>query len=360
MRKYSKISLIVTSLVLLVVLILKHDRTDPTDPSIIISTKDNDIQKREANSNSIIELVEKVQYFPLSHEVISRVKKFVLFIGYFRSGHSIVGSLLDAHPNVVVAHELNVIRWLSQLDQQNLEVKEVKAELFNELYANSFNNVFTGGKRSENDKGYNLTIKSSWQGRYKERIDVIGDKNGGGTSRMYRDNAKEFKLAYKRLNQFASIPIRFIHCVRNPFDVISTMMLYRTQRISNQKDLVPNLRKSHHMYKNVKELSSAANLFFSLADSVMNISRSMISGDQLLELHNHELVSHPEETVLKLCQFLNIDCPRDYVKVCAAKVFPKISRSRFTVDWPEEMKKIVQTRLELYPFFKGYSFESLI
>ena len=293
----------------------------------------------------------------LPPEVVSGVKLFVLFIGYPRSGHSIVGSLLDAHPNVVVAHELNVLRWLSRLDLQN---SEVKADLFNKLYANSFNNVFSDGTRSNNKKGYNLTIENSWQGRYRERIDVIGDKRGGGTSRMYRDNAKDFKLAYNRLHQFASIPIRFIHCVRNPFDVISTMVLYSIQKKSNQKDLVPISRKSRHVYKDVKQLSSAADNFFSLADSVANISRSITSGDRLLEIHNHELVSHPEDTVFKLCQFLNIDCPRDHLKLCAAKVFPKISKSRFTVDWPEEMKKIVQSRLELYPFFKGYSFESLM
>ncbi|XP_064387360.1 uncharacterized protein LOC135335748 [Halichondria panicea] len=354
MRTCPKISLIII-LILTVALILKYYRTDPTDSSI--SIKENNIQTLEAKSNSIINQVEKAHYSPLSLEVISGVKKFVVFIGYFRSGHSIVGSLLDAHPNVVVAHELNVLRWLSRLDLQN---SEVKADLFNELYANSFNNVFSDGKRSDNNKGYNLTIENSWQGRYRERIDVIGDKNGGGTSRMYRDNAKDFKLAYNRLHQFASIPIRFIHCVRNPFDVISTMVLYRIQSTRIQKDLVPISRKSRHVYKDVQQLSSAADLFFSLADSVANISQSITSGDRLLEIHNHELVSHPEDTVFKLCQFLNIDCPRDYLKLCAAKVFPKISRSRFTVDWPEEMKKIVQSRLELYPFFKGYSFESLM
>ncbi len=54
------------------------------------------------------------------------------------------------------------------------------------------------------------------------------------------------------------------------------------------------------MYKDVKQLSSDADHFFSLADSVANIYRSITSGDRLLEIHNHELVSHPEDTVFKL------------------------------------------------------------
>ena len=38
----------------------------------------------------------------LSQNVIDGVKKFVIFIGYPRSGHSIVGSFMDAHPHMVI------------------------------------------------------------------------------------------------------------------------------------------------------------------------------------------------------------------------------------------------------------------
>ena len=52
----------------------------------------------------------------------------------------------------------------------------------------------------------------------------------------------------------------------------------------------------------VKQRSSAVDLFFSLADSVANISQSITSGDRLLEIHNHELVSHPERDCLQVVQ----------------------------------------------------------
>ena len=42
--------------------------------------------------------------------LLDEVKVFCLFIGYPRSGHSLVGALLDAHENVAMAHELNAIR----------------------------------------------------------------------------------------------------------------------------------------------------------------------------------------------------------------------------------------------------------
>jgi hypothetical protein len=33
-----------------------------------------------------------------------------LFVGYSRSGHSLVGALLDAHPEIPVAYEANALK----------------------------------------------------------------------------------------------------------------------------------------------------------------------------------------------------------------------------------------------------------
>jgi hypothetical protein len=36
----------------------------------------------------------------------SNVRTFILFVGYPRSGHSLIGSIMDAHPNIIIAHEV--------------------------------------------------------------------------------------------------------------------------------------------------------------------------------------------------------------------------------------------------------------
>jgi hypothetical protein len=42
------------------------------------------------------------------------LRTFVNFIGYPRSGHTLVAMLLDAHPEIVISNEVNVIkRWSS-------------------------------------------------------------------------------------------------------------------------------------------------------------------------------------------------------------------------------------------------------
>lgn len=42
---------------------------------------------------------------PLSQEAVDGVEKFVIFVGYPRSGHSIIGSMMDAHQNIIISHE---------------------------------------------------------------------------------------------------------------------------------------------------------------------------------------------------------------------------------------------------------------
>jgi hypothetical protein len=35
-----------------------------------------------------------------------------MFIGYLRSGHSLIASLLDAHPNPIATHELDALKFV--------------------------------------------------------------------------------------------------------------------------------------------------------------------------------------------------------------------------------------------------------
>ena len=298
----------------------------------------------------------------LPQNIISGVKKFIFFVGYPRSGHSIIGSILDAHPNVVIAHEYNLFEKLPLIIERNsargqTNFTEAVKQLFNQLYQNSYDNVFLNGRRSRNNKGYNLTLNGTWQGRYKDQILVIGDKRGGSSSELYAQNSTEFQRIYKKLLQMIQLPVVIIHCVRNPFDIISTKVLY-------QKYSFPSVAKAKldrtRKFRNNTLLLESIKSTFEEADSVSSMTNSVLNKSMVLEVHNHELVSDAEKTIHKLCQFLGIVCSPNYVRSCVRKVFPKVSRTRFTVDWPEDLKLKVEHRLDDYPFFKLYSFNSSI
>lgn len=51
------------------------------------------------------------------HELYNDIETFVMFIGYPRSSHSLVGSILDAHPEIIISNEYHIIqRWNIYLD----------------------------------------------------------------------------------------------------------------------------------------------------------------------------------------------------------------------------------------------------
>ena len=189
---------------------------------------------------------------------------------------------------------------------------------------------------------------------YKDQVLVIGDKKAGGSARLYAEHSTEFQRIYNKLIEMIQIPVFIIHCVRNPFDIISTKLLYRVKfRQEARLNRTAKFRNNTLLLKSIKST-------FQQADSVSSMTNSVFNKSMVLEVHNHELVSDTEKTIHKLCQFLGIVCSPNYVRSCARKVFPKVSRTRFAVDWPEDLKLKVVRRLDDYPLFKRYSFNSSI
>ena len=154
-------------------------------------------------------------FVPLTEDEIAGVEKFVVFVGYARSGHSIIGSFLDAHPSIVIAHEFMIFRkWL----RDSGDTIRNKSALFNELYRKSFENSVSGLRMSGRDKkGYDLSVNNSWQGQFKQ-LRVIGDKSGGKAGIIYHKNSTQFRQAYHEIaNTVECQSIRF-----TSYEILST------------------------------------------------------------------------------------------------------------------------------------------
>jgi hypothetical protein len=250
-------------------------------------------------------------------DALERVQTYCTFIGYPYSGHSLVGSLLDAHPNMIVAQELNALRYIHAGFNQK--------QLFYLLLENS--RTFTEDGRTWN--GYQYTVPNQWQGRYRD-LRVIGDKKGGGSSREFHANPELLDMLA------AAVPIRrkFIHVIRNPFDNISTI----------SKRMTPDLRM-------------AVALYFRMAQSVADVSRRL-SKDDVFDLKHEELILRPKQLLSDLCRFLGEEASPDYLDDCASIVREAPHKSRLTVEWTPEQKQKVQRHIDNFSFLAGYSFES--
>lgn len=170
----------------------------------------------------------------LTPDIISRIKRFVFFIGYGRSGHSIIGSLMDAHPHMIVAHAtVPLFSRFSSFDK--VSGNTWKSNLFDMLYENSVGDAC--GIRKNPDKGYTLEVEGLWQGRFDEYIEVFGERSGGKTTKEYLKDKAKFIQNYRKLKETLSMPTCVIFAVRNPFDTISTKLNYSISGTSQYRKM---------------------------------------------------------------------------------------------------------------------------
>ena len=101
-----------------------------------------------------------------------KLKTLLLFIGYNRSRHTLLSSLLDAHPNVIIANEFNILKeWI----KNPLLTLRSKYYLYELLLAKSRYVVMFGVRsRPVGDKPvkYHYNVKDQWQGIYNKSIQV--------------------------------------------------------------------------------------------------------------------------------------------------------------------------------------------
>lgn len=245
------------------------------------------------------------------------VRAYCMFIGYGGSGHSLVGSLLDAHPRIVIAHELDVLRLV--------QAGFGRGQLYSLILEKA--REFTVGGRRWNE--YEYSVPHQWQGRF-EGLQVIGDKKGGGSTKRLQNNPR----LLDRLRRVVGVPIRFVHVTRNPYDVITKMALKQPAR-----------------------LAASADRFFALCETVASVKRQVRPGE-VLDVRHEALIEDPRRTLRQVCDFVGVGCTDEYVEDCASIVFTSPRKTRHSVEWPADLVDTVKSRMAAFDFLAGYGYDS--
>jgi hypothetical protein len=240
------------------------------------------------------------------------VRAFVLFVGYPRSGHSIVGAMLNAHRHAVVSHELAAQRLiLAGVSREELFSRVVaRAEWFH-LRGNRTN--------------YSYAIPTGWQGRFEE-LRVLGDKRGGDVTRALAEHPDFLD----RVRRLVGVPLRLVHVVRNPFDNIAAISIW------------------HHL-----PLEEAARWYFELCETTSRLD-ALCGPEELFALRHEELIRAPADALRRLCGFAGLDAPADYVAVCASVVFAAPTATARRVRWPDGLVARVGREIGRRPLLAGY------
>ncbi|XP_078359590.1 uncharacterized protein LOC144644055 isoform X2 [Oculina patagonica] len=283
-------------------------------------------------------------------EEYESVDTLLLFVGYPRSRHTLLASLLDGHPHMVLANEKNLFYRL-----KNGEEYERK-EMFDMLVESSRGFLEKGGKGMvlngslENSSHFGFWMKGYWQGTYDKYIKVIGDKTAWYTSTSFRYMTNdEITSLVDKMEKKYSVRVKFIHIIRNPFDIVSTITLRNTKQQGG--------RFADHTEKvDDPELLQKSIMRFGYWAEGSEIARKIL-GDKVLDVNGLELVQKPVETMATICQFIGITCSEEYLQACAKVVDPKPSITRHYVVWGQKQLDRVYSLINRYSFLAQYTFE---
>lgn len=261
---------------------------------------------------------------PTRHHIadFAGVEAYVMFIGYPRSGHSLVGALLDAHPHAVVALEMGALKYIhAGFDRQR-------------LFWLIRRNAEAAAVRGRSLQEYRYAVPGQWQGQ-AERIRVIGDKQAEGATLRLR--ARPWLL--DRLREKVRVPVYLVHVARNPFDNIATMA-----------------RRAAHVSGGMPDLHAAVARYFRLCETVMNMKER--NGESVFDLHHEVLLAQPRQELARLCRWLGLDPAPDYLAACAGIVYDAPHWSRLEVNWPDGLRREVEQYMEMIPYLASYAFDT--
>ena len=213
-----------------------------------------------------------------------------LFVGYPRSGHSLVGAILDSHPRAVIAHELDLVACWEQ--------GVTWPELASLIVANSSRTARNGRRQS----GYSYALSGQGESSGPK---VLGDKKGGRTA-QYLLQAPDI---LSRFQADTPWPISLIHVVRDPRDNVATMA--RLHGLSPEK---------------------ALNSYRRRAEAVAALQQTWPS-DRFLNFYLEDLVGRPDSQLARLFNFLNLELTESHRRAIRKLIFDTPRTTRDQIDW---------------------------
>lgn len=244
---------------------------------------------------------------------------YSFFIGYPRTGHTLIGALLDAHPDLVFAHELDVIMFQEAgFDREQIEYLLIE-------------NARMVGEAGRIWGSHTYTIPGQWQGRFRI-LKVLGDKKGGQTTAKIAQHPQRLQNLVNMFNN----RIKFIHVIRNPFD---TNTYFYEQWGKRQGYTIDQTAKSY--------------FGIALANSMI---RKHMGQTGSIDIWHEDLITNPKQVLTCICNFLGVDVEESYLAECASIVWKSPHRSRDTLAWSSPTIRSIESECAKFDFLSRYSF----
>jgi hypothetical protein len=252
--------------------------------------------------------------------MFSDVRAFCFFVGHNKSGTSMAGALLDAHPNAMIADEEDALQYVG--------TSFSREQIFHQLSWGSRREAMKGRVTARRLTPYSYLVPGQWQGR-AEVLRVIGDSTSGTSTRRL---ARDPQLLPRLQRLMGGVEVKLIQVIRNPYDPISAMMVRGKRSFANAID---------HYFAHCETLSEL---------------RRRLGPGQMRAVRYEEFVRGPRETLAGLCAFLGIEPSEGYLSACAGILHAAPDTYCDLVPWDEHWVEVVRGRIAQVDFLRGYSF----
>jgi hypothetical protein len=243
---------------------------------------------------------------------LDQVQAYCQFVGWPRSGHSVLGHVLNAHPDTLVAHEADALRFVG--DGWSWPALVGKLHRFD----------IDLGRRDRVSAKNDYGVPGQWQGRQRT-VRLIGDKRGGSSAEHLAHSIDPLV----RLERIAPVPVHLVVVTRHPLDNIARM---------STKDFMSPLEAAAR-YDRMAEGTQAG------IEQV---------GDRAWTGSHEDFVADPKATLVSLCDHFGLDPDAGWLDAGASIIFESVRQARDDVEWTPALLGLVDEIIDRYPFLHRY------
>ena len=248
------------------------------------------------------------------------VRTFCFFIGHNKSGTSMLGGLLDAHPQVILSDEVDALQYA--------DASFSREQIFHVIERGAEAEARKGRITARRLEPYSYAVPGQWQGR-SDRPVVVGDSTSGSSTRRLGEQPD---LLTRLGSLMGDVDVKMIHVIRNPFDPISAMMVRGGRGFQNSID---------H--------------YFAACERLERI-HATAAPEAIIAVRHEAFVADPAAGLERVCRFLGVGADDEYLDACAAIIRRVPDRSREMVGWPQMWIEAVERRITVFDFLEGYRY----
>ncbi len=249
------------------------------------------------------------------------VRTYCMFVGHNKSGVSMIGALLDAHPDAILSDEADALEYVRAGFSRD--------QIFHILLRQSRRELRKGRVTARRLQPYSYLVPGQWQGRYRS-LRVIGDSTAGSSTRTL---GQQPDLLERIQYTLPGVDVKFIQVIRNPYDPISAMMV-----------------------RGGRSFENAIGTYFAYCETLTTL-RNQLGPSRLLSVRYEDFVRDGRTHLTNICEFLGLQAEPDYLTACTDILHDAPETSRQWVTWDAAHIDQVAAQIERFDFLSGYAFQ---